>query len=579
MVGIKNSIVAVILSLIVTSNTFCQEEEKREDIEKIKYFVSVVDTCRKEKYMPISKSGIALCNKRTDWGSDSLNNWINDRKGEFNGLIANFYWSKGNWDSTFFYYYESLALFKKTGNQLLTAIAYNNLGHVLKEQGNIVKSLEVYYAALKNYETLNEPLFTAICLNNIASVHRLQKNYVEAIDYYNRSYDLGEKNKLYRTMTVSSKNIGSIYRKQEKYTQSRSYFFRAMNAAKKQNDKMILGAANKSLAQYYIDVDSTQLALKHFQISLDHFMDSQHNLSIINTQIQIGKSYVKLNKLSEAQLLLKQINKQAKEFGFKESIMNSEKILSSLYAKKKDYSKAYEHFVNYEELKSSIISDKTKKESYKKALKHEYEIKQLADSLVSKEKDIQIQRQQAQIAQEKTLRNATLIIIFFALIILWLMFKRYRTNQQVEKRELKLEIDYQNKKVMDSAVYISHRNRFLNDMEEKITEIKGSKDKLSKLDQLLSLLALKIEEEKNRGELYVYEKENQQFYKNIKEKYPDLTEKEIQLVTLLHMKLSSKEIAELTNISTKSVEVSRYRLRKKLKLDGKENLSEFIAKL
>jgi len=42
------------------------------------------------------------------------------------------------------------------------------------------------------------------------------------------------------------------------------------------------------------------------------------------------------------------------------------------------------------------------------------------------------------------------------------------------------------------------------------------------------------------------------------------------------MNISSKEISVLMNISTRGVEISRYRLRKKLGLDRKTNLTDFI---
>ena len=50
----------------------------------------------------------------------------------------------------------------------------------------------------------------------------------------------------------------------------------------------------------------------------------------------------------------------------------------------------------------------------------------------------------------------------------------------------------------------------------------------------------------------------------------------MKLSAYLRMNLSTKEIANLLNISIRGVEISRYRLRKKLKLDRSLNLQEFI---
>jgi DNA-binding CsgD family transcriptional regulator len=58
--------------------------------------------------------------------------------------------------------------------------------------------------------------------------------------------------------------------------------------------------------------------------------------------------------------------------------------------------------------------------------------------------------------------------------------------------------------------------------------------------------------------------------------FPALSPQEIKLTAYLRMNLSTKEIAQLLNISVRGVEISRYRLRKKLHLDRNQNLQDFI---
>lgn len=57
-----------------------------------------------------------------------------------------------------------------------------------------------------------------------------------------------------------------------------------------------------------------------------------------------------------------------------------------------------------------------------------------------------------------------------------------------------------------------------------------------------------------------------------------LTMADKKMCAYLKMGLSSKEIAPLLNITVRSVEMSRYRLRKKLNLDH-ENLTTFLQNL
>ncbi|MFT4644715.1 MAG: AraC family chitin signaling transcriptional activator, partial [Planctomycetota bacterium] len=67
-----------------------------------------------------------------------------------------------------------------------------------------------------------------------------------------------------------------------------------------------------------------------------------------------------------------------------------------------------------------------------------------------------------------------------------------------------------------------------------------------------------------------------QFFENLRNAYPDLSSNEIKLSAYLKLNLSSKEIASLMNISIKSVEQGRWRLRKKLDLPKESNLVNYI---
>lgn len=69
---------------------------------------------------------------------------------------------------------------------------------------------------------------------------------------------------------------------------------------------------------------------------------------------------------------------------------------------------------------------------------------------------------------------------------------------------------------------------------------------------------------------------HEQFFKRLKASFPDLTPSDLKLAAYLKMNLSSKEIAPLLNISIRSVENKRYRLRRKLNLAEEDNLTEFM---
>jgi DNA-binding CsgD family transcriptional regulator len=73
-----------------------------------------------------------------------------------------------------------------------------------------------------------------------------------------------------------------------------------------------------------------------------------------------------------------------------------------------------------------------------------------------------------------------------------------------------------------------------------------------------------------------FDKVHSNFLVTLKKHYPNLTPSELKLCAYLRMNLSSKEMAQIMNITIKSVELARYRLRKKLQLQPEVNLFNFL---
>jgi DNA-binding CsgD family transcriptional regulator len=73
-----------------------------------------------------------------------------------------------------------------------------------------------------------------------------------------------------------------------------------------------------------------------------------------------------------------------------------------------------------------------------------------------------------------------------------------------------------------------------------------------------------------------FENNDKDFLQKIKYLHPSLTSNDLRLCAYLRLNLSSKEIAPLLNISVRSVEIKRYRLRKKMELSHNQGLAEYV---
>lgn len=72
---------------------------------------------------------------------------------------------------------------------------------------------------------------------------------------------------------------------------------------------------------------------------------------------------------------------------------------------------------------------------------------------------------------------------------------------------------------------------------------------------------------------------NDKFLQRLKDKYPWMNKQERRLCVYIKMGLITKEIAPLMNLSTRSIEMMRYRLRAKMQLDQQSNLKAFFEQL
>jgi DNA-binding CsgD family transcriptional regulator len=69
------------------------------------------------------------------------------------------------------------------------------------------------------------------------------------------------------------------------------------------------------------------------------------------------------------------------------------------------------------------------------------------------------------------------------------------------------------------------------------------------------------------------------FIRNLSAKYYNLTSRELQIANLIREGKSTKELAQLLNVSESVINIHRYRMRKKMNLTKKHNLQSFLSSL
>lgn len=182
---------------------------------------------------------------------------------------------------------------------------------------------------------------------------------------------------------------------------------------------------------------------------------------------------------------------------------------------------------------------------------------------------------------------AYLIFLFSFSFMMHRIYKKYykklHKNKQLESEQLisnikneKLnqEIESKNRELAISTMSIIKKNEVLNSIKK---ELKKSRQADSKAALKLIDNNLNDTEDWSFFE-QAFNNADKDFLDKIKFSHPDLTPNDLRFCAYLRLNLSSKEMAPLLNISIKSVETKRYRLRKKLGLEHDNGLVNYILK-
>lgn len=146
---------------------------------------------------------------------------------------------------------------------------------------------------------------------------------------------------------------------------------------------------------------------------------------------------------------------------------------------------------------------------------------------------------------------------------------------KVEQEQMKSELEFKRKELTQLALHINQQNEFLETIREDLKS--AGSDDVRSISRDLEV-KLNISKQREAFELNI-DLINADFYQRLQQRFASLTEHDRKLCAMVRLGLSSKEIASISNISPKSVDMNRYRLRKKLELDNETDLSTFLAEV
>jgi DNA-binding CsgD family transcriptional regulator len=158
-----------------------------------------------------------------------------------------------------------------------------------------------------------------------------------------------------------------------------------------------------------------------------------------------------------------------------------------------------------------------------------------------------------------------------------------RSRQQIDhllQEKLESEINHKTRELATATMHLVQKNEVLTHLREALEQVAARNPGYPGSQQLQEIIRMLNHDNQFDADWEQFaahfDEVHAGFLRRLQERYPQLTPKDQRLCAYLRMNLATKEIAPLMNISVRGVEISRYRLRKKLELDSEVNLNEFM---
>lgn len=167
-----------------------------------------------------------------------------------------------------------------------------------------------------------------------------------------------------------------------------------------------------------------------------------------------------------------------------------------------------------------------------------------------------------------------------------LELERSKTESELvslRNEKLEAEINYKNSELASSAMHLVKKGELLAKIKSELAHVIKNVDNQQATIELKKVIK-SVSEDDNMDQEWEnftkhFDKVHSDFVVALKEKHPNISPNEVKLCAYLRMNLSTKEIAQLLNISVRGVEISRYRLRKKIGISSETNLFDYLISL
>lgn len=540
---------------------------------------SLIELSRYEEAMPFLKEAENYFSRSIKDREKAITYW----------RFGNAYHKAANYDMAEFYMNMSLELVHRLQEAELEADISADLASNYRFQGTYDRATEQYIDALRYYESQKDSVRIMDMRAEMGIIHFLQSEPEKALKIFllNRDYRFRQNDSL--QMGLACTMLALAYYSKGEFDASIEYSEQSIEIRKRIDDIPGLGESYNNLALAYMGKHDWETASEALEGALDYLERGNDLRQIPVILINIGDTRWKLGKYDEALSYYVKAQEKARETGHKHSLANSYLRISLLYRSQKEHEKAFNSYRSYASLKDSLFNEEKTKIINDLNLQYQTEEQEREIEELRRDKILESRRM-------LVLGVGLVLVIIISVLALNLQRTRIRKNKMLHEKEKQIimarealtdselrntrnELSYNKRMLVTYMENILRKNALVEQLEAQVTGLELSADNSDpeRDKKVKRLLEMKILTNDDWQEFKRhFDQVHLGLLGRLQKQYPDMTRGENRLFILLKLKLSSKEISNILGVSLDTVKKSRYRLRKKLKLEGGKNIQKFV---
>lgn len=506
---------------------------------------------------------------------------------------------------------QALRLSESLGYGQGIAMSCQYLGQIYYHQGAYQAALQYHLRSAKQYEQLADPAGQAGNANCLGVLYYATRQAGPAWRQHNQALALYQEARDRAGEARTLGYMGHLFEKSAQYDSALAYQGRALTIFQELDNSDGAGEIYENLGSIYEDLGDYDQAQQHFERALQLHQQTDNQMAMISNLNNLGDVYRKTGQWVPAEAYTLRALKLARHLGEKYQESSALRDLARLHYHTGRPEAAFDLLEEAREVYVGIYREESARQLALLQTLFELESKDQQIALLEQEKDF-----------DQLLRGGLLAGMVLLLALGGTVVSRQRLNlsherrqadqheqllgqqltlaqmehQNAQLREARLQTEVENKQLREAqlqqdlttrsqelstqALHLLQKNQMLADLKRELRHLEARADgqphaaKVRGMVRMIDKSFTSDEDWETFGRTFA--QVHPEFLDKLRHQHPNLTQGEIRLAALMRLGLGNKDIASILAISPASLRIARYRLRKKLALDGQTDLSAHL---